>query len=489
MRYSDFKLVEGLLGKPTDDKYLPAVNQLLKDPNHTFPVGKSGEKGSLMPLPGQQVSSRQDKIVGYMVQNVNQKVSDAYLQSLKKLDPEQVQAELKRQVPITLMQIADANIPNASQPAQQELKTRKISVLVSTLFKSDEIKLAAGKNVSDKEKYQIKPSQIFNDERFPASQVFNEVTQNKTLSQSDIGKYIIEMAKEIRSGKFPSLNNVPDEFQTAIRDYAGEYLGVLALIKGIANFPTRDQWFEHLGVNNLEGIYINFPQQSNFALGDSIGSFENASTGNMILISSKGGSKGAPPSLNNLKIPENLENSNEYRVEVDVIKTLQSSDALRQPFLGLNKIFEYNPDAIDPLFRQALPITTEDLALIKQFTNSRLYNKRDVSELPDKFRKIVGQSNFERIKLEATPGGIIHYLFTKAIIEAVNKNNALPNFEPMAREILQKNFIQIFARPKNGELTFDVLWPNKEMATGKIELYSKASSTDPGKAKLSFSVT
>jgi hypothetical protein len=58
----------------------------------------------------------------------------------------------------------------------------------------------------------------------------------------------------------------------------------------------------------------------------------------------------------------------------------------------------------------------------------------------------------------------------------------------MAREILQKNFIQIFARPKGDKLTFDVLWPNKDMATGKIELYNKSAATGI-KGKLSFSVT
>ena len=65
----------------------------------------------------------------------------------------------------------------------------------------------------------------------------------------------------------------------------------------------------------------------------------------------------------------------------------------------------------------------------------------------------------------------------------------MPTFEPLAREILQHNFIQIFARPNGTQLGFDVLWPNKELATGKITLYSKSSSTEPGKAKLSFSVT
>ena len=97
--------------------------------------------------------------------------------------------------------------------------------------------------------------------------------------------------------------------------------------------------------------------------------------------------------------------------------------------------------------------------------------------------------NLDRVNPRATPGGIIHYTLNKVLVDAVNNNNAMPNFEPLAREILQKNFIQIFARPKGGVLGFDVLWPSKDLATGKIELYSKASSTEPGKQKMSFSVT
>lgn len=343
-----------------------------------------------------------------------------------------------------------------------------------------------GQGDEGKEKYIVKPGQIFADEKFTASKVFDEVIQNKILQESEIGQYIIQAAKEIQAGQLPNFKNIPKEFQAAVRDYAGEYLGVLALIKGIANFPTRKQWLEHLGVSNLDDIVIYFPPKSNNPLGDSEGYFQNKETGNMILISSKGGKKGAPPSITGLKIPDNLKNSNRYKAETEIVEILQNQSALDGPFIAINKLYEYAPRAIDPTVASTLPLTNSDLSLIKEFTDKTKYNRRDVTSLPDKFRKVIGQG--PDAKPEATPGGILHYIYSSALIKAVNQNNALPEFESMAREILQKNFIQIFARPKGNELEFDVLWPNVEMATGKVELYNKSSSGEI-KGKLSFSVT
>lgn len=437
MRYNEFKLNENSLSSTTDDKYLPVVQSIINDGDRTFLLGPKGDQGTFIANPGQRVANR--------------------------------------------LQVLNGTIDG--KPA---------NIKVNQIFKTSQmVAMARGQDPTDaaaanKEGHIIKPSQIFANEKFPASQVFKEVIENKILSESEIGKYIIEMAKQIQAGQLPSLKDVPKQFHTAIRDYAGEYLGVLALIKGVANFPTRSQWFEHLGVTDLNDIVIYFPPESNNPLGDSEGYFQNRETGNMILISSKGGKKGAPPSIGGLKIPDNLKGSEEYREEVDVIETLQNLPAFEGPFAAINKLFKYNPDSLDKVIADTLPLTNDDIDVIKKFTSRKKYNRRDVTQLPDKFRKVIGKG--PDVKLEATPGGILHYIYSSALLKAVNQNNALPGFEPMAREILQKNFIQIFARPKGGTLTFDVLWPNRDMATGKIELYNKSSATEI-KGKLSFSVT
>ena len=451
MRYNDLKIVEAGIGtKPENQKYIEPLNNLLAN-GTPLVVGLKGEKGTLQPDPNQTVNNLQDKVKGTI---------DG--------DP--------------------------------------VEVKVSVLFKSQELKLElarveaiakgkdpdAVKTTSSKEAYTVKPSDIFADERFPAKQVFNEVINNPKLQEQEIGKVIIEMAKEIQDGNDAQFKNIQKEFQSAIRDYAGEYLGVLALIRGTANFPTRKEWLKHLGVSNIDSIFINFPTQSNFALGDSIGSFENAETGNMILISSKGGKMGAPPSLNSLKIPENLVGSNRYAAEVSFVETMQGASAAEQPFLGINKLFEIAPESINETVRNVLPLSAQDISTLTNEYMNPSHNKDDwPTVLDEKYHPLVRlvDKTYHKYKETATPGGLIHYIITRDIINAVNERNAMPEFESMAREILQKNFIQIFARPKGAVLGFDILWPNVEMATGKVKLYSKASANEPKKAKMSFSVT
>ena len=451
MRYSDFKIVEAGLGtKPENQKYLEPLNNLIAK-GTPLVVGLKGERGTLVPDTTQTITSLQDTVKGTV-------------------DGEEVE------------------------------------VKVSILFKSEEIKLelarveaiAKGldpnsvKAQGSKEAYAVKPSDIFADERFPAKQVFNEVINNPKLQEQEIGKVVIDMAKQIQAGDDPQFKNIEKEYKSAIRDYAGEYLGVLSLIRGTANFPTRKEWLKHLGVSSIDSIFINFPQQSNFALGDSIGSFENAETGNMILISSKGGKMGAPPSLNSLKIPDNLVGSSRYESEVDFVQTMQGASAVDQPFVGINKLFELAPESINEAIRAVLPLSQADInTIINDYMNPD-YGKEDWPQvLDEKYHPIIRliDKTFHIYKETATPGGLLHYVMTRDIINAVNERNAFPNFESMAREILQKNFIQIFARPKGAVLGFDILWPNVELATGKVKLYSKASANEPKKAKMSFSVT
>jgi hypothetical protein len=169
---------------------------------------------------------------------------------------------------------------------------------------------------------------------------------------------------------------------------------------------------------------------------------------------------------------------------------MQGASAVEQPFLGINKLFEFAPDSINEVVRSVLPLSKQDITDLESMMD-RKYTKNDWKQLPEKFHPLIKliDKTFARFSDTATPGGLIHYIITKDIINAVNERDAMPQFESMAREILQKNFIQIFARPKGEVLGFDILWPNVEMATGKVKLYSKASANDPKKAKMSFSVT
>ena len=58
-----------------------------------------------------------------------------------------------------------------------------------------------------KEVHIVKPSQIFKDEKFNATQVFDEVISNPVLKDSEIGQEIIKMAESISSGTLPEFKS------------------------------------------------------------------------------------------------------------------------------------------------------------------------------------------------------------------------------------------------------------------------------------------
>lgn len=147
MRYSDFKLTEAALGGSTAASvpaYINAVNELLQKPDYKFPLGKDGTSGMFQALPGQQVADLKDQITGYMIQDADQKLSAAYLQSIQNKRPDEIQSDLAKMNPTMLMKIVDAKIQTASDLAAKELQTRKTQVKVSQLYKSKDIKQASG---------------------------------------------------------------------------------------------------------------------------------------------------------------------------------------------------------------------------------------------------------------------------------------------------------------------------------------------------------
>jgi len=442
MRFKEFNLSESLLFQAAkDQKYYPIINDLI-DQGHEFQIGKEGDLGTFVFDKGQKVSFN--------------------------------------------TQILNGKGTKKNEEGEEEEITQ---LKANQLYKHPDIIRAAGgrASVSTKEKLLLKPSDIFPDGQFSAQKVFDAVIQNKVLKSTDYGKFVIDIAKQIQQGKEPDISAVPTEFQKAIRDFAGEYLGVLALLNNTANFPSRAQFFEHLGVSNLNDIELYFPAKTNNPLADSIakGQFKNKKTGNAILVSSKG-DKGAAPSVDNLKIPENLANSNEYRLETGFIKTLQEEGtAFSQPFYAINYLYRNFPQSISSEIVQALPFDESEIKEVRDWFNKKLplsaYKKID-----KKYKPILKLSETKNPK--APIGGVIQYTLKSELKRLINSEKILPNFESLAREILQTNFIQIFADIKSNKLVFEVLWPNKEMASGVITIESKYGIGQSAQGKMSFNV-
>ena len=76
---------------------------------------------------------------------------------------------------------------------------------------------------------------------------------------------------------------------------------------------------------------------------------------------------------------------------------------------------------------------------------------------------------------------------TVAIRDSINKNDVLPDFANLAKELLGFNFVQIFTqiRKRPPGMQFRVLWPAK--IDGEVEVYSNSSQIEL-KGKLGFRI-
>ena len=337
-----------------------------------------------------------------------------------------------------------------------------------------------------KESYQVKPSQVLGSQIYDVNTLGQTIINSSVLKQDGAGIHVIEMAKQIVSGmpcQMPKGPDVTKAITTTINDYAGEYLGILALIKGSANFPTLDQFLRHLGVDSIGNLQISFPQKSNSPLADSIGKFISAE-GNEILISSKGNKGGAAPSITGLKVPEEFRNKRAYQMEIAFIDICQNAaiNAKALPFYLSNFLHDN-----EKMPKWMPKFTDEDIALALKLVGPK-YTGHFTDGLNDNLMSVVNNVKWGKaLSKEAQPGLVASYAVEKTVVDVVNNTNALPQFENLAREILQKNFIQINADIVKGVLQFSVIWPNKNMATGKILLATK-NGTGKNVGKLSFKI-
>jgi hypothetical protein len=345
--------------------------------------------------------------------------------------------------------------------------------------------------VVNKTTLALKPVNIgIEDKLYNIDTLLSAIQTNETLSQTDHGKTVIVMAEQLAAGTIPTY---PEEYEkskvAAIQDDAGEYLGVLGLLHQTAlNFPTMREFQEHLGITDISGLTIEFPSKMNEPLGDSFavkGSIQNPETGNRILISSKG-KTGAAPSITGLKIPADIEANETFALEVEFIKLIQTTKpADYQPLKALNWLKQNTPDKLPSWVAKHLPLTDEQMDEIMKWKDNKKYQISNAAEyaqdVPGWLGNLLGEiPPNARVAPHASPGGWLLYKMTRAVMEAVNDNKALPNFESIAREILQRNFIQINATAKKGQMTFTVMWPNRQMGTGTITLETKNTASITG---------
>ena len=354
----------------------------------------------------------------------------------------------------------------------------------------------------DKNTAKLTPTDVFGPEQMNLSGIWTAIERSNELQSTEYGKIVIELARQIKDGKIPNISDTPEVYIKAIQQFGGEYLGVMALLNGTAKFPNEKEFFKHLGragnPANKDELVVSFPESVSAPIGDSIGRIGSRATDFDIFISSKAGKQGAPASLKGLKIPDEFRKKEDYKNVIAFIDIAQAGNTANQPFEMYNKIGqdinagivkkEVFPNGVGEISNEDIQVVLDTLKTAPPGT--------DITSLPESVQRVINAAERDGIvnpKLfkVATPPGIAHYTFAKLVIRAVNDMGAYPEFEPMAREILQQNFIQIHAwttKPK-GKLTFHVLWPNREIGTGSINLWSKSSTNGRSlKQMMSFSV-
>lgn len=338
-----------------------------------------------------------------------------------------------------------------------------------------------------KEAAGLKPDQIkITDQPIMAGQLGQVIVSNPVLNSTPHGKVVIACAQAIMAGQTPV---IPPEIlksgpvTAAIVDYAGEYLGVLALINGRTNFPNQAEFLKWLG-GSLSNLTLNFPSEQNNPIADSFAEITNPTTNHQINISSKGTGGGAAPAMSGLHIPDHLKKKKAYRTAIDLIELTQNENlpeptTISQVFQAMNLLNERVPQAIPEVFKPFLPWPQ---TIINEVNASRLAKRGQRVDLP-KYKKIT-----DMVKSEGSDGGKLTYVTKKAVIDIVN-SGAVPEFQAAVLEILDYNFIQQYTSlvKKSGALVFNTQWPAK--LDGKVTMESKSSATVPTGGGFSFKLS
>ena len=347
--------------------------------------------------------------------------------------------------------------------------------------------VAAGQEASagGKEALIVKPSQIgITDRNIAAEEFYDVIASNTILAGTDYGRVIQQLALYIISGEYVML---PEEYlgkdkekiRKAIVDYAGEYLGVLALLYNRSRFPRRAQFEQWLGAG-VDQLTLNFPSKANTNLADSYATITNPNTSHTLNISSKGTGGGAAPAISGLKVPDNLRTDPKMENAIKFIDICQKENTLQQAFSAMDLVYAISPGSIDKKFHKFLPFARKASNLPELCRASIASAKTKIPVgLPTQYREL-----FADVAGAGTEGGKVVYAIKREVADAINNKNGLPEFRDAVLQILEMNFIQQYCDYKGGELTFATQWPAK--LDGLISVENKSSTTEPTAGGFSF---
>jgi hypothetical protein len=347
--------------------------------------------------------------------------------------------------------------------------------------------VAAGQEASTagKEGLIVKPSQIgITDKNIPAEDLYDVIVNNKTLASTDYGQVIQQLAQYIVAGEYVML---PQEYQgkekekvrKAIVDYAGEYLGVVALLYNRSRFPRKAQFEQWLG-SSIGELVLNFPSKANTNLADSYATITNPKTSHTLNISSKGTGGGAAPAISGLKVPDYIRRDPNFTSAVEFIDICQKEGTIQQAFSAMDLIYSINPSALSKKWQKFLPFSSKTPQLSSYVKDVIAAGKtKNPLPLPAKYNSLISD-----VSGAGTDGGKLVYAIKREVQDSVNNRDGIPGFEDAVLQILEMNFIQQYCDYKGGELKFATQWPAK--LDGKVSVENKSSTTEPTAGGFSF---
>ena len=318
----------------------------------------------------------------------------------------------------------------------------------------------------------ITPELALNLGGFTANELGAHIQNNNHLDTQGIaGKAVKAISTQISQHQVPLIpKDVPKQQLTNVINDAYEYLGVQALIDGVALFPNIKEFYDHIG-SNMASMVLLFPSSTNNPLADSY-ALTNKQTGNQIFISSKAGrsGSGAPSSIKKVKIPSYMlkqyknDESLEFLTYIQGIKV-----AWHQPFEAAKFIKNKSKDPNS--LGELLPYV--DLFDAKFYTwgmNVKTSFQKNHKPVPNTLNEIPPEyQDFYNLVLKKSSSESEIPLFWHArnvvkdvfVGPAVNSGKPLPQFNSRMLEILGHNFILLKSKAEGGKINTRAIWPHK----------------------------
>jgi hypothetical protein len=397
----------------------------------------------------------------------------------------------------------DVIIKKSEGPRMQALldagqfKGEKVTILTQDgrEINLGELRKTAEFGGSTKENLKLKPGLIkITDRDIPAADMYETIANNPVLQSTDYGQVVIKLAEYIVAGEYVQL---PPEYLTkekeserkAIVDYAGEYLGVLALLYHRSRFPRKQKFTEWLG-GDLGELVLNFPSAANNNIADSYATITNPGTSHSLNISSKGTGGGAAPAISGLfnKITPEITRNPKLKNAVTLIslcsagKDASGPSTVVQAFKIMDFLYSVDPSGIPKQWHKFLPFSSKSPKLMQQCIDS-INSVKDQSylPLPAIYQPLISDINSEK----ASDGGKMVYKIKKTIAQLVNSKAVIPEFADTILQVLEMNFVQQYTDyHPNGEITFATQWPSK--LEGVVTMENKSSAVEPSSAGFSF---